>query len=364
MPTFTSQSSSPPNSRKRKQDLQYPGGGASGDAASSFSRPWSPPPFSASASMSLVHYSNQESDMWNIITPPFHQHAGLLHEEQSNNPSPSDVGMHIFDPVNNHSLLNNSDPRPVAADNNILASTSSSSSNTDNTLLTASSHLNYDLSSFSSEEERRHDPLEKQMSFTLPTLVAQTNGNSNPPFPGSSSNDETAYHHDNNHMRLNDLGSIHERNQHQLIQSWVGGGRQSSTNSAETPFSPATPSFFTPSFLESLQEDDDRPASQNPVDLDFRAPSDSRITESPLGLQMDWQQQQEPSTSFPDYSHSSFQIDPPVCLRNKRRERERETSLSEMRIFLGYRSSTDQFPRLPPLPFFFTTSIPSRIHST
>ncbi|KAI8140722.1 hypothetical protein BJV82DRAFT_622268 [Fennellomyces sp. T-0311] len=66
--------------------------------------------------------------------------------------------------------------------------------------------------------------------------------------------------HQRRQLRLNDLGSIHDRNQQQLIQSWVGG-RQS----PQTTFSPTTPAFFSPSFLESLNEDDRPFMQQEPL---------------------------------------------------------------------------------------------------
>ncbi|CEI88452.1 hypothetical protein RMCBS344292_02842 [Rhizopus microsporus] len=55
-------------------------------------------------------------------------------------------------------------------------------------------------------------------------------------------------------LQLTDLNVLHQRHQQQLIQSW--DNTSSPMHSPSSRYSPGTPGFFTPGFLESLQEDE------------------------------------------------------------------------------------------------------------
>lgn len=193
------------------------------------------------------HQQPQGLGNWHVLTPSFHQQQ---HDPSRRSSSP-------FSGSNQFS-------RPV---DQVPSSTSSS-----NTETTLRSQTNLDFFPPDDISGERRDTIFKQedidLSFGLPTLPHDTTGSG------------AVYHHEPSsyadrstarQLRLTDIDSIHERGQQQLIQSWVGGRSANAT--------PTTPAFFSPGFLDSLQQDDEPQALAQ---------------STPYALQhVDWQQQQE-----------------------------------------------------------------------
>lgn len=79
-------------------------------------------------------------------------------------------------------------------------------------------------------------------------------------------------------LHLADLGAGNLHQQRQLIQSWSNNSSAGGTTNAQhTSYSnngSSTPGFFTPGFLESLQEDDSE--SYHTSDFPFHQPNQSR----------------------------------------------------------------------------------------
>lgn len=78
-------------------------------------------------------------------------------------------------------------------------------------------------------------------------------------------------------LHLADLGAGNLHQQRQLIQTWSNSSAGGTTNAQHTSYSnngSSTPGFFTPGFLESLQEDDNE--SYHTSDFPFHQPNQNR----------------------------------------------------------------------------------------
>lgn len=128
-------------------------------------------------------------------------------------------------------------------------------------------------------------------------------------------------------LRLTDLATLNERNQQHLIQSWVGGGDNQSNSSGEggrtggvlegassvtqhrqSPGN-TTPSLFSPSFLESLQQDDDRsPHPQHEFMQQDHHPHSAGFSlhHQQQQASTDWSQHDH---TFPEFTTPNFSVD-------------------------------------------------------
>ncbi|KAI9012117.1 hypothetical protein CLU79DRAFT_770621 [Phycomyces nitens] len=136
-------------------------------------------------------------------------------------------------------------------------------------------------------------------------------------------------------LQLHDLHSVHRDHQQQLIQSWVGATysapqQVSPTHSpagSNPAFSPVTPAFFSPNFLDSLQGDGRSSPRQLTSDQPYAQPvssaTNTRSLDWPNELQATPADQQfntsvqtrdmlSPPASPPHSSNSSSNSSPPI----------------------------------------------------
>lgn len=278
---------------------------------------------------------------------------------------------------------------PSGLDSGLLGSASSSSSNTDNTLLTSGSHhpqpIGFDFMQQSSaapngfhdehpssqDAVQHHDAGERQdaggLSYSLPTLPHTANRNA----------------HSREPLHLGDFGAIHERHQPQLIHSWMGGGgsiadpatapsalRQPNLSSsphehhhqqhhpdhdtAGPPFTPGTPAFFSPSFLESLQEDD---RSLETASMRLNEPMEGSHT---------YQQHSSHNTSgshtftpAPDFAHPSFSSEAVVRTHLGKPKEKKNTGANLQDTYYHTRTTLLATPRTVAPVIIAALSVPS-----
>ncbi|KAF7722750.1 hypothetical protein EC973_002734 [Apophysomyces ossiformis] len=216
--------------RKRKQDLQYP----------TISEP----------------YSNQWQDIAKTsYMVPYHPHlqpsAEVTTSWVTNRSGPPPTSSAETDTTYLNGMLSQAyDP--------VLTSTSSSSSTDNNHLLTSSSSGPTASLDFRFMPSENVDPLgykEESDPFDLHPVACQQTTAPCIDFDSSRSTGG---------LYLENLTSIHQKHQQQLIQSWVGATTEttlpespshSSTCSQSAFPAPVTPAFFSPSFLDSIHED-------------------------------------------------------------------------------------------------------------
>ncbi|KAG0189616.1 hypothetical protein DFQ28_003155 [Apophysomyces sp. BC1034] len=212
--------------RKRKQDLQYP------VISESYSTQWQT---MAESPYTMPYPPHLQS------SPPEVTTAWVSHRSGPPPSSSAEVDTTYLDGV-----------LPQAYDS-MLTSTSSTSS-TDNTLLSSSSvaqPTSLGLDFLPSHPVDQFGYKQEPDSLDLHSMsYPQT---SSPCNNFDSSRSAAGLH-------LENLTSVHHEHQQQLIQSWVGA--TTATTLAESPScsqpafpGPATPAFFSPSFLDSIQED-------------------------------------------------------------------------------------------------------------
>ncbi|KAI7886816.1 LAG1-DNAbind-domain-containing protein [Lichtheimia hyalospora FSU 10163] len=177
-------------------------------------------------------------------------------------------------------------------------------------------------------------------------------------------------------LRLTDLATLNERNQQHLIQSWVGGGDNQSNSSGEggrtggvlegassvtQRQSPGntTPSLFSPSFLESLQQDDD----QSPHPQHEFMQQDHHQHSAGFSLHHHQQQQQPTCTdwsqhdhTFPEFTTPNFSVD--TMMPDRARTNSHNDSLH---FFASSSTSTTSTPP-PPLSPTRSMSSPSPMY--
>jgi hypothetical protein len=121
--------------------------------------------------------------------------------------------------------------------------------------------------------------------------------------PSISSVPSFAYNDNNknmtrpNTMNLTDLGAGNLLEQRQLLQSWSSGNTTNAQNSSYSNNGSTTPVFFSPGFLESLQEDDNE--SYHTPEFPFHQSNPSKA--------QDWSHS-PPSRKFTSVEHNTIMV--------------------------------------------------------